>query len=69
MKKSVNPPQFEKMEYEGFISADAGVDSMVLESKASNRPLKVQAKDTDYADVRSMGLFPCVGSSENILHM
>lgn len=57
------------MEYEGFISADAGVDSMVLESKASNRPLKVQAKDTDYADVRSMGLFPCVGSSENILHM
>ncbi|XP_024240577.1 cadherin-related family member 5 isoform X2 [Oncorhynchus tshawytscha] len=50
VKKSVNPPQFEKMEYEGFISADAGVDSMVLESKASNRPLKVQAKDTDYAD-------------------
>ncbi|XP_031689027.1 cadherin-related family member 5 isoform X2 [Oncorhynchus kisutch] len=50
VKKSVNPPQFEKMEYEGFISADADVDSMVLESKASNRPLKVQAKDTDYAD-------------------
>ncbi|XP_055778323.1 cadherin-related family member 5 isoform X2 [Salvelinus fontinalis] len=50
VKKSVNPPQFERMEYEGFISADAGVDSMVLESKASNRPLRVQAKDTDFAD-------------------
>ncbi|XP_071261203.1 cadherin-related family member 5 [Salvelinus alpinus] len=50
VKKSVNPPQFERMEYEGFISADAGVDSMVLESKASNRPLRVQAKDTDFAN-------------------
>ncbi|XP_014025382.2 cadherin-related family member 5 isoform X2 [Salmo salar] len=50
VKKSVNPPQFEKTEYEGFISADAGIDSMVLESKATNRPLRVQAKDTDYAD-------------------
>ncbi|KAK6309203.1 hypothetical protein J4Q44_G00206660 [Coregonus suidteri] len=48
--KSVNPPRFEKTEYEGFISADAGIDSMVLESKASNRPLRVQAKDKDFAD-------------------
>uniref|UniRef100_A0A4W5N8Q7 Cadherin-related family member 5b n=1 Tax=Hucho hucho TaxID=62062 RepID=A0A4W5N8Q7_9TELE len=50
VKKSVNPPRFEKTEYEGFISVDAGIDSMVLESKGSNRPLRVQAKDIDFAD-------------------
>ncbi|KAL0968135.1 hypothetical protein UPYG_G00262820 [Umbra pygmaea] len=50
VNKSKNPPKFEKTEYEGFIAADAGIDSMVLEGKSSNRPLKVQARDADFAD-------------------
>ncbi|KAL0155351.1 hypothetical protein M9458_049614, partial [Cirrhinus mrigala] len=44
------PPTFEKPSYEGFISEDAGVDSMVLESKTSNRPLRVKATDQDFSD-------------------
>ncbi|XP_010900212.2 cadherin-related family member 5 isoform X2 [Esox lucius] len=50
VNKSKNPPQFEKKEYEGFISADSGINSMVLDGKSSNRPLRVQAKDADFAD-------------------
>ncbi|XP_016117661.1 cadherin-related family member 5-like [Sinocyclocheilus grahami] len=42
------PPTFVKSSYEGFISEDAGVDSLVLESKTSNRPLRVQATDEDF---------------------
>ncbi|XP_051740926.1 cadherin-related family member 5 isoform X2 [Ctenopharyngodon idella] len=44
------PPTFVKPSYEGFISEDAGVDSLVLESKTSNRPLRVQATDEDFLD-------------------
>lgn len=51
-----HPPKFVEPSYEGFISEDAGVDSLVMESKTSNRPLRVQAKDDDFADVRHQKL-------------
>lgn len=44
-------PQFVKPKYEGFISEDAGVGSLVLESKSTNIPLQVQATDADFSDV------------------
>ncbi|XP_050955078.1 cadherin-related family member 5 isoform X2 [Labeo rohita] len=44
------PPTFEKPSYKGFISEDAGVDSMVLESKTSTKPLRVKATDKDFSD-------------------
>ncbi|XP_039525518.1 cadherin-related family member 5 isoform X1 [Pimephales promelas] len=47
---SNHPPKFVKPSYEGFISEDAGVDSLVLESKTSNRPLRVQATDEDFSN-------------------
>ncbi|XP_062859939.1 cadherin-related family member 5 [Trichomycterus rosablanca] len=47
---SENPPQFVKPSYEGFISEDAGVGSLVLERKSSNKPLQVQATDADFFD-------------------
>ncbi|XP_063052390.1 cadherin-related family member 5 [Engraulis encrasicolus] len=50
MEKSATPPRFEKDVYEGHISLDAGVGSLVLEGKDSTKPLLVQAIDEDYAD-------------------
>ncbi|XP_067292706.1 cadherin-related family member 5 [Pseudorasbora parva] len=47
---SNHPPIFVNPSYEGFISEDAGVDSLVLESKTSNRPLRVQATDEDFSN-------------------
>ncbi|XP_048113884.1 cadherin-related family member 5 isoform X2 [Alosa alosa] len=47
---SVHPPIFEKDTYEGYISLDAGVNSLVLEGEFSTKPLRVQATDQDYAD-------------------
>ncbi|KAM9495885.1 uncharacterized protein cdhr5b [Clarias gariepinus] len=44
------PPKFDKTNYEGFISENAGVDSLVLESKAGTTPLRVQATDEDFSD-------------------
>ncbi|XP_021326278.1 cadherin-related family member 5 isoform X2 [Danio rerio] len=44
------PPKFTKESYEGFISEDAGVDSLVLEGKTSNRALRVQATDEDFSN-------------------
>lgn len=52
VKLSENPPQFDKPSYEGYISADTGVGSLVLESKTGNKPLQVQATDADFFDVR-----------------
>ncbi|KAG9334388.1 hypothetical protein JZ751_008137, partial [Albula glossodonta] len=46
----LHAPIFEKQQYEGFIPSDSSVDSMVLEDKASNRPLRVLATDADFAD-------------------
>ncbi|KAL6474577.1 hypothetical protein MHYP_G00181380 [Metynnis hypsauchen] len=47
---SVHPPEFVKTSYNGFISEDADVGSLVLESKTSNKPLQVQATDADFSD-------------------
>ncbi|XP_058264181.1 cadherin-related family member 5 isoform X2 [Hemibagrus wyckioides] len=47
---SNHKPQFVKPKYEGFISEDAGVGSLVLESKSTNIPLQVQATDADFSD-------------------
>ncbi|XP_069037969.1 cadherin-related family member 5 [Lepisosteus oculatus] len=48
--KTLNPPEFEKPRYNGFISSDSDVGSMVLEEGFSARPLKVLATDADFAD-------------------
>uniref|UniRef100_A0A8C0YUN6 Cadherin-related family member 5b n=1 Tax=Cyprinus carpio carpio TaxID=630221 RepID=A0A8C0YUN6_CYPCA len=50
VESSIFPPKFVKSSYEGFISEDAGVDSLVLESKTSNRALRVQATDEDFSN-------------------
>ncbi|KAI5614833.1 cadherin-related family member 5 isoform X1 [Silurus asotus] len=47
---SKHPPQFVKPEYVGFISDDAGIGSLVLESKSSKIPLQVRATDADFSD-------------------
>ncbi|TRY97056.1 hypothetical protein DNTS_001462 [Danionella cerebrum] len=44
------PPTFTRESYEGFISEAAGVGSLVLESRTSTKPLKVQAIDKDFSD-------------------
>lgn len=57
-KMSLHPPRFDKDAYEGYISLDAGVDSLVLEGKDSSKPLRVQATDQDFADVSTSDLWP-----------
>ncbi|XP_062402520.1 cadherin-related family member 5 [Sardina pilchardus] len=62
---SLHPPTFEKASYDGYISLDAGVGSLVLEGEHSSKPLQLQATDQDFAD----GLNPFMqyelqGSSE-----
>ncbi|XP_051978635.1 cadherin-related family member 5-like [Xyrauchen texanus] len=47
---SKHPPKFVKPSYEGFISEDAGVDSLLMESETSNKPLRVQATDEDFSN-------------------
>ncbi|XP_060742615.1 cadherin-related family member 5 isoform X3 [Tachysurus vachellii] len=47
---SKHPPQFVKPKYEGFISEDVGVGSLVLESMSTNIPLQLQATDADFSD-------------------
>ncbi|KAF4081568.1 hypothetical protein AMELA_G00162610 [Ameiurus melas] len=53
---SNHPPQFVKPKFEGFISEDAGVGSLVLESKSSSIPLHVQATDEDFSDGVNPGI-------------
>ncbi|KAJ8406548.1 hypothetical protein AAFF_G00301220 [Aldrovandia affinis] len=50
MKKSRHFPRFEREQYEGFVSCDAALGSMLLADRASNRPLRVWARDPDYAN-------------------
>ncbi|XP_036400179.1 cadherin-related family member 5-like [Megalops cyprinoides] len=50
MKKSRRFPKFGKECYQGYISCDSPVGSLVLDDKFSNRPLRVWAKDEDFAD-------------------
>ncbi|XP_061102783.1 cadherin-related family member 5-like [Conger conger] len=50
MKKSKYFPRFERERYEGYTSCDAALGSMLLADRTSNRPLRVWAKDADYAN-------------------
>ncbi|XP_073763479.1 cadherin-related family member 5 isoform X3 [Danio rerio] len=49
MKKSRNPPRFEKERYEGYVYSNSGPENMVLRDKMSNRPFRVRARDEDFA--------------------
>ncbi|KAJ8343257.1 hypothetical protein SKAU_G00305860 [Synaphobranchus kaupii] len=48
--KSQHPPQFNKQQYEGFVSSEAGPNSLVMQDDSLNRPLRVQAEDADFLD-------------------
>ena len=54
---SAHPPKFDKSSYEGFISEDADLGSLVLESKTQNKPLKVGATDEDFTNVMSLNIY------------
>ncbi|KAL2088452.1 hypothetical protein ACEWY4_015351 [Coilia grayii] len=49
MKKSRNPPRFEKERYEAYVYTTSGPDNMVMRDKTSNRPFRVKARDEDFA--------------------
>ncbi|KAK9972639.1 hypothetical protein ABG768_025930 [Culter alburnus] len=49
MKKSRNPPRFEKERYEGYVYSNSGPENMVLRDRTSNRPFRVRARDEDFA--------------------
>ncbi|XP_026071709.1 cadherin-87A-like isoform X4 [Carassius auratus] len=49
MKKSRNAPKFEKDRYEGYVYSNSGPENMVLRDRTSNRPIKVRARDEDFA--------------------
>ncbi|XP_072529890.1 cadherin-related family member 5 [Salminus brasiliensis] len=65
VSKSMHPPVFVKSSYEGFISEDADVGSLVLEGKTSNKPLQVQATDADFANGMNPHItFEVLGSND-----
>ncbi|KAF1393237.1 hypothetical protein PFLUV_G00036450 [Perca fluviatilis] len=49
MKKSRNPPRFERERYEGFIYSNSIPESMILRDRSTNRPFRVRAQDEDFA--------------------
>ncbi|CAL8243574.1 unnamed protein product [Lota lota] len=49
MKKSRNPPRFDRERYEGFIYSNSVPESMILRDRTSNRPYRVRAGDEDFA--------------------
>ncbi|XP_029312546.1 cadherin-related family member 5 [Cottoperca gobio] len=49
MKKSRNPPRFEKERYEGFIYSNSVPESMILRDRSTNRPFRVRARDEDFS--------------------
>lgn len=51
MKRSRNPPRFEKERYEGFIYSNSVPESMILRDRSTNRPFRVRARDEDFATV------------------
>lgn len=51
MKRSRNPPRFEKDRYEGFIYSNSVPESMILRDRSSYRPFRVRARDEDFANV------------------
>lgn len=62
MKKSRNPPRFEKERYEGFIYSNSVPESMILRDRSTNRPFRVRARDEDFAVVSA--LYECRFKSE-----
>lgn len=51
MKRSRNPPRFDRERYEGFIYSTSIPESMVLRDRTTNRPFRVRARDEDFATV------------------
>ncbi|XP_045564944.1 cadherin-related family member 5 [Salmo salar] len=49
LKKSRNPPRFEKERYEGYIYSNSVPETMILRDRTSNRPFRVRARDEDFA--------------------
>ncbi|XP_060924489.1 cadherin-related family member 5 [Limanda limanda] len=49
MKRSRNPPRFEKERYEAFIYSNSVPESMILRDRSTNRPFRVRARDEDFA--------------------
>ncbi|TNM90617.1 cadherin-related family member 5 [Takifugu flavidus] len=49
MKRSRNPPRFEKDRYEGFIYSNSVPESMILRDRSTYRPFRVRARDEDFA--------------------
>jgi hypothetical protein len=52
LRKSRNPPRFEKERYEGYIYSNSVPETMILRDRTSNRPFRVRARDEDFATVR-----------------
>ncbi|XP_072517051.1 cadherin-related family member 5 isoform X2 [Salminus brasiliensis] len=50
MKKSRNPPKFERERYEAYVYTNSGPENMVLRDRTSNRPFRVRARDDDFAN-------------------
>ncbi|XP_026868847.2 cadherin-related family member 5 isoform X2 [Electrophorus electricus] len=50
VKKSRNPPKFERERYDAFVYSNNGPENMVLRDKTSNRPFRVRARDDDFAN-------------------
>lgn len=55
MKKSRNPPKFEKERYEAYVYTTSGPENMVMRDRTSNRPFRVRARDEDFATVSMNG--------------
>ncbi|KAK1798456.1 hypothetical protein P4O66_006747 [Electrophorus voltai] len=55
MKKSRNPPKFERERYDAFVYSNNGPENMVLRDKTSNRPFRVRARDDDFANPGQKG--------------
>ncbi|XP_052358108.1 cadherin-related family member 5-like isoform X2 [Oncorhynchus keta] len=49
LRKSRNPPRFEKERYEGYIYSNSVPETMILRDRTSNRPFRVRARDEDFA--------------------
>ncbi|KAI5101360.1 cadherin-related family member 5-like, partial [Silurus meridionalis] len=50
MKKSRNPPKFERDRYEAYVYSNSGPENMVLRDRTSNKPFRVRARDDDFAN-------------------
>ncbi|XP_022525706.2 cadherin-related family member 5 isoform X2 [Astyanax mexicanus] len=49
MKKSRNPPKFERERYEAYVYTNSGPENMVLRDRTTNRPFRARARDDDFA--------------------